>query len=317
MFYQILLFPSFALFSTLMVFTNKSISSHFTSFPLVLIIQSIFTFLSVMIWKLNVSWNLSTAKKWFPCAILFGFNLYSSMAALKYMHVSTFMVVRNMQPILVSVLNYALYKKTIAISSVFYLFIAFGGSCVYSSKHFWLNFQGSLWAVLNTISMSLYVIAVKEKNETMQMETLDMVFYNNAISSILFVCVFLLESNATSFGTTFLLINDCYYNKNYCFFKIFFSCIVGFALSIAGMECQKILSPTSWLTYNNFVKLLIITLSCYTWELILDQTEKLGLILSFCGIILYGMQWNNKTIQLKVNIILAIAVCIVWHVFDF
>lgn len=295
---------SFAITSGMMVFINKSISSSFEPFSFILIIQSISTIVLVIMWKVNVLWEISKAKVWLPCALLFGVNLYSSLSSLKLMHVSTFLVFKNMQPILVSLINLVWYRKTTKSVDFIYLVVTLLGSTLYASEHVFLNFKGSLWALFHTFSMSVYVIMVKEKNNgQIHFDTLDTVFYNNVISSVLFCFIFFSESNTFFLNQIKQNLYNCHKNENYCLLKIFFSCILGFWLSILGMECQKMLSPTSWVTYNNFVKLLTILVSCYLWNTKLNIREQVGLFFSFLGIFLYGIQFNVSGIGLKIKII--------------
>jgi len=55
--------------------------------------------------------EIVVAKTWFPCAVLFFINLYSSLQSLIFISVSTFTVLRNTKPLLAVCMDFVLRGK--------------------------------------------------------------------------------------------------------------------------------------------------------------------------------------------------------------
>jgi drug/metabolite transporter (DMT)-like permease len=117
------------------------------------------------------TFNLQKLLSWTPCAILFTFNIVTSVMALEFITVPTFSVLRNVQPFISTVLGLYLLPllnpsapaESTSYFKLYALLLILIGTGIYAWKDIEFNVNGYLWVFAHICSMSLYVALVKSK----------------------------------------------------------------------------------------------------------------------------------------------------------
>ena len=117
------------------------------------------------------TFNLQKMLSWAPCAFLFTSNIVTSAMALEYITVPAFSVLRNVQPIistllglyLLPFLNPSAPSESTSSFKLYALLLILIGTGVYAWRDIEFNVSGYLWVLAHICSMSLYVALVKSK----------------------------------------------------------------------------------------------------------------------------------------------------------
>jgi drug/metabolite transporter (DMT)-like permease len=258
--------------------------------------------LKVMDKQDQIEYQKEIAIHWMPCVLFFCCNIFTSLKSLAYINVPTFTIFRNVQPLFAIIIDLFLRKQEVPNNhSLFFLFMILYGAYIYAKNDVAYDPLGYFWAIFHVLSMSLYAVLVKIKtclpNSETQMKACDMSYYNNLLSLPLLTLLFLIEmamSSSIEFDNLFITLYDCAFNKKkYCFLSLLVSFGGAYAVSLYGFEAQKILSPISWLTFNNISKIPAILLAISIWGPNLNSIECIGLSLSLLGGYSYSLSQQN------------------------
>jgi drug/metabolite transporter (DMT)-like permease len=101
----------FSVSSVGMILVNKAAVSVLSHAGFLLLLQNLVTIL--LVWSLypEVAASLKKSWRWFPCAILFSLNIFSSLQCLYFVSVATFTVLRNTQPIIAAGIDHSFRRE--------------------------------------------------------------------------------------------------------------------------------------------------------------------------------------------------------------
>ena len=227
-----------------------------------------------------------------PCAILFGMNTFTSIQSLSCLSITAFTILRNTQPILSFPLDYLLRGERQSKESILFLFTILLGTCAYCGKDMRANVEGILWTAAHLISTTLYTVltkmriesrATKEKTLT---QALDLAWYNNILSLPIVGAAAAVQA---VYATQPLIRQTC---GMHCWIMVAISCFGGCALSVVGLKTQSLMSPTSFLTFNNLNKIPAMLISTAIWPHLetADTTQEImGIVVSILGGYLYAL----------------------------
>lgn len=284
----------FAVSSIAMILINKSIATMFPFMAFVLLFQNLGTIALLKIWKPELTLKTQIAWRWLPCVLLFCTNIYTSLQALSLVSIPTFTVCRNMQPIITTILDFIFRHEISSQSNVFFLVVILFGAYIYAYNNIFFHLTGYLWTMAHVLSMSFYTIIVKRTINNYNMDSFEMSWYNNTMSLVVFVIIFLYELNTFQYPDTNAeqIIGNCT-RQVPCWSMIMLSAFGGFSVSLAGFQAQKAMSPTSWLTCNNISKIPAIILSSILWGTELSEMEIIGISISLLGGYMYALSANG------------------------
>ena len=251
-----------------------------------------------------------------PCAILFGMNTFTSIQALAYLSVTTFTIFRNTQSILSAPLDYLLRGERLKPTSIFFLLTILLGTCAYCGKDLRANVEGIAWASAHLASTTLYTVLTKIRLEKAPSEkpinpltqALDLAWYNNILSlPIVGVAAAVQAIHMTSSAP--LVRSDC---GLYCWIMVAASCFNGCAMSVVGLKTQSLMTPTSYLTFNNLNKIPAMLISAAIWphlETANTTPEIMGVVLSILGGYLYALSKQEGDVH-PAAIFVSVVMCI-------
>ncbi|CAF3632735.1 unnamed protein product [Rotaria socialis] len=253
--------------------------------------------------------NVNIVKLWMPLVLLFVMMLTSSLFALMYVTVPTFIVMRNFTTLSVALLEYVFLNNQIDGFSTLTLIGMLLAAILYSKHDLTFNIQGYTWLSVNIIGTSAYQIYMKKIIHLPVFEnigSIGMSYYNNFISlPILLICACIMGEL-----TTLLLKSDLrhiLHMKNISI--ILLSGILGFSLSVSAFALNKLISATSMMVANNANKFFIIVLSQIFVQFTLDLKASIGAIsVLFLGC-LYSQAEKPLSTKLIIMTVIVFTAC--------
>jgi hypothetical protein len=245
-----------------------------------------------------------------PIAALFGATTFTSMVSLSYLSVTTFTILKNAQFILSYPLDYVLRGERLKLISMYLLVSILLGTCAYCSQDLRANIVGILWASAHIISITLYTVLTKmrltDSNEDKLKQTLDIAWYNNVLSFPV-VCA-AAAVQATQIQSQ-LIKPEC---GLHCWIMVVLSCFGGCAMSVIGLKTQALMSPVTYLTFNNLNKIPAMLISAAIWPHLetADTTQEImGVILTIYSGVLFAVskQGDVHPVALFISITMSIA----------
>lgn len=287
----------FACSSILMILINKEMAIQLNSYvSILLLMQNLFTLL-ILIYTTKPHFEKEKGQKWVPCSIFFSINIFTSIISFLYINVPTFTIFRNLQPLLAIALN-VVYPTNAPPQnlSIFFLIFVIQGAIVYAFNDLQFSPIGYVWASCHVVSMSFYACLVKFLNacENMNLNAQEMSFYNNLLS-IPIILLFCFGKIMYNYDTMIKEKNvlKCLFQSLSCPLVFCVSLLGSYAVSVSGFAAQKVLSPVSWLTLNNFSKIPAILISVVIWGPILHPKQVLGLLISMSSAYCYSLSEQN------------------------
>jgi hypothetical protein len=245
------------------------------------------------------------------CAFLFGANTFTSIQSLFYLSVTTFTIFRNAQFILSYPLDYFMRGERLKPISIYCLCTILLGTIAYCVQDMRANIPGITWASVHLLSITLYAVLTKmrlEKEERKSddsklTQALDVAWYNNALSLPLIGIAAAVQTTQNTLKI------ECGMN---CWIMVVLSCFGGCAMSIVGLKTQELMSPVTFLTFNNLNKIPAMLISAAIWPHLetADTTQEImGIVLSIYGGYLYSLskQGNVHPVALFISVSMSIA----------
>lgn len=290
---------AYSMSSICMLLINKlAVRSYHQTFSL-LTMQNLATLLILSFWNRFVnppalqvsadgksmeepSFQMKKAKAFLPAVLLFVLMLFSSLESLAYVSIATVIVFRNLNSLLVALGDMFLLKQSISTKTWVALFIIILGSILYAYDDLDYDTTGYFWTFLNIGAAWGYSLYVKWLLQDTDYTSMELVMYNNTISTPIFflVAVILQEPLSDLF--------DLYTYDFYGLVWVILSLPLAFAISSAGFWAQKVFSATTWITMNNLNKIPVIIAGVYIFDNFLSWGSFFGLCISLVGGALYS-----------------------------
>ena len=305
--------------SVSMILLNKAIVLNVPFSGGLVLLQNAATVLIVQLYAgcrgpKNLGWKTICIN--LPCAILFGANTFTSMQALSFLSVTAFTIFRNTQSIMSYPVDYFLRGERLKPISIFLLFAILLGTCAFCGKNLRANIEGVAWASAHVVSSTLYAVLIKMRIETEDADkenkvtkTLEMVWFNNLLSlpivGIAATVQAVLMTNAP------LVKQAC---GVACYTMVALSCFGGCAMSVVGLKTQALLSPVTFLLFNNLNKIPAMLISTAIWphlETADSIQEIMGIILSLLGGFLFALSKQSDVHPVAIFVVVAISTAIV------
>ena len=304
--------------SVSMTLLNKAIVLNIPFSGGLVLLQNIVTVLLVQLARCcrgprELGWK--SIRSNIPCAILFGANTFTSMQALSYLSVTAFTIFRNTQSIISYPLDYLLRGERLKPVSIYLLFTILLGTCAFCGKDVRTNIEGILWASAHIISSTLYAILTKMRIETevskenQLTRTLEMVWFNNILSLPIVGAAAAIQ--VVYMTDTPLIRQTC---DLYCWILVALSCLGGCAMSVSGLKTQAVLSPVTFLTFNNLNKTPAMLISTVIWphlETADTSQEIVGIVLSIYAGYLFALSKQGDVHPFAIFIAAALSVALV------
>jgi hypothetical protein len=245
------------------------------------------------------------------CAFLFGANTFTSMQSLSFLSVTTFTIFRNAQSIISYPLDYFMRGERLKPVSIYLLCTILLGTVAYCTQDMRANIEGIVWASVHLLSTTLYTVLTKirlekeSSSDSKLTQALDLAWYNNALSLPLIGVAAAVQATQTTPKI------EC---GLYCWIMVVLSCFGGCAMSIVGLKTQELMSPVTFLTFNNLNKIPAMLISAAIWphlETADTSQEILGIVISIYGGYLYALSKQGNVHPVALFILVAMSIALI------
>lgn len=269
--------------AVIMTVLNKIVLELVPVGSAVLLVQITICVMLLKLYNLKLTIHPPTAWDLLPCAMLFCVNLYTSMQAISLLSIPTFNMIRNMQCFISCPLDYVVRGEKVSCSSFCAMLIVLLGSVLYCGHSDTVDAIGLVWATVNTAGVCAYTIYIKIKFKNVG--PTEIAWYNN-ITSLLPIAIM------TVYDTLFHLkpresVMACA-ESGKCAGFLALSSVGCCAITITTFHSQQIMSPTTWLLFNNLNKIPSTVMACIIWSIPLGWLEITGLVTSLIGGLIYS-----------------------------
>ena len=293
---KIVLIVAFQLVSSLsMTLVNKA-AVQYVSYPVSLLcLQTISTIVILEVSKAlkllsysSFSWA-NGGKQFLGVAIAFVVPMVFNMLALKYVSVATVVVFRQVSTALVAIGEFLAFRKKFKKLAVFAIFLGILGSLYYGRSASDFHFLGYMFAFLYACSMAVNALYIKAVFDRLpQMNNWEKTLYQNFEGTPLLVVIALSVESIQGFGENLRTLSI------EGWLVILFSCVAGFAVSIAGIFSRTALSPTSFNILGNMSKPLTVLMSFFLFQAETSMDALTGLMMVLLSGALYSFTTQKR-----------------------
>ncbi|KAG0584632.1 hypothetical protein KC19_3G224200 [Ceratodon purpureus] len=234
----------------------------------------------------------STAKKFFPAALVFYLAIFANTNLLKHANVDTFIMLRSTTPLLVAIADTLFRDQPWPSKCTFAsLFVILGGAVGYVATDSQFNVTAYSWAVIYLIAICTEMVYVKKMVTDIELSTWGFVYYNNLISLLLSPVFWLLMGEYK----VLLVSAPAFENAFAAFFAVWLSCVFGIAISFFGFAARQAISATAFTVTGVVNKLLTVVINVMIWD---KHATNLGLgclLITIIGGILYQQSMATKS----------------------
>ncbi|KAE9602261.1 putative sugar phosphate transporter domain, GDP-fucose transporter 1, plant [Lupinus albus] len=282
----------YALCSSLLAIINKYAITQFNYPGLLTALQYLSSSLSVfLLSKLGFlhhdPFTISTAKKFFPAALVFYLAIFTNTNLLRHANVDTFIVFRSLTPLLVAIAdslfrNQPLPSNFTFLSLLLILASAFG----YVATDSAFTLTAYSWAFAYLVTITTEMVYIKHMVMNLGLNTWGFVFYNNFLSLMMAPFFwFLTGENVQVFhalgsgsGNLFDLT---------AFVAVSLSCVFGLLISFFGFAARKAVSATAFTVTGVVNKFLTVAINVTIWDKHASPVGLICLLFTIVGGVLY------------------------------
>ena len=290
--YNISICCIFTLSSMCMILLNKEIMVVLNYASLTLVLQNIGLLAMLKIWQWDLTFDYAKSLQWFSCSCLFFCNIFTSMQSLLFLSVPTFTVVRTLIIVFTFILDMAVRGARLSPTSTLFLSVIFGGVCVYHMDKWQSDFTGLCWAFAHVLSNTMYAVLVKIKIQALGFSASEMSLYNGLWSTLLLIPLVIYQG-FTLVSPIDSMFASCI-GKLECWGSLTASALCCCAVSVSGFIAHDIMSPVSFITFNNINKLPATALSYVIWPTQVSNIELFGMAASLWGGYFYALSTQTK-----------------------
>ena len=244
------------------------------------------------VWQQNLTFDTAKSLQWFTCSCLFVCSIFTNMQTLLYLSVPTFTVVSTLIIILTCCLDWAVRGSKLSLTSILSLSVIFAGVCVYHMNKWQSDSMGLCWAMAHTMSNSMYAVLVKIKIQALGLSASEMSLYNG-IWSMLLLIPLVVYQGLTLVSPIDAMFTSCI-GRLECWGSLAASAICCCVVSVSSFIAHDIMSPVSFITFNNINKLPATALSYVIWPTQVSNIELFGMAASLWGGYFYALSTQTK-----------------------
>jgi hypothetical protein len=154
------------------------------------------------------------------------------------------------------------------------------------------DFTGLCWAFAHVLSNTMYAVLVKIKIQALGFSASEMSLYNG-LWSTLFLIPMVIYQGFTLACPIDSMFASCI-GKIECWGSLTASALCCCAVSVSGFVAHDIMSPVSFITFNNINKLPATALSYVIWPTQVSYVELFGMAASLWGGYFYALSIQTK-----------------------
>jgi hypothetical protein len=261
----------YALCSSLLAIINKYAVTKF-NYPGLLTTLQYFTS-AAGVWGLGKlgflchdSFNLETAKKFAPAAVVFYLAIFTNTNLLVHANVDTFIVFRSLTPLLVAVADTFFRKQPCPSKLTFVsLVIILGGAVGYVITDSAFSLTAYSWALAYLVTITTEMVYIKHIVTSLGLNTWGYVLYNNLLSLMISPIFWFLTGEHKSVFSAVKSRGESWFQLD-AFVAVALSCVFGLLISFFGFVARKAISATAFTVTGVVNKFLTVAINVTIWD---------------------------------------------------
>ncbi|XP_057792136.1 GDP-fucose transporter 1 [Salvia miltiorrhiza] len=232
--------------------------------------------------------NLDTAKKFLPAALVFYLAIFTNTNLLRHANVDTFIVFRSLTPLLVAIADTAFRKQPCPSKLTFLsLVIILGGAVGYVATDNGFTLTAYSWAFAYLVTITTEMVYIKHIVTNLGLNTWGFVLYNNLLSLMMAPLFWVLTGEyvdvfaalgSSSAGDLF---------EPVAFSAVSLSCVFGLLISFFGFAARKAISATAFTVTGVVNKFLTVAINVLIWDKHATPFGLVCLLLTIVGGVFY------------------------------
>jgi len=229
--------------------------------------------------------------KFLPAVILFYLSLLANGKLLESANVETFIAVRSLTPIIVSVIEPAFFGlPKPSQSTIASLLVIVAGAVAYVLIESDFELKAYSWAAVYLLAISVDMLLIKKVVNDVKLTPWGLVYYNNFLA-LLFAPLGIFATN--DFGCEGAKMNIV------SFVAIAVSCILGVSISFFALSARKAFSATSFTVLGVVNKFATVLINTVVWSHHASVIGVLCILVCIVGGILYqkSVEAQQQSVQ--------------------
>nr|ACG32742.1 hypothetical protein [Zea mays] len=289
----------YALCSSLLAIINKYAITKFSYPGLLTALQYLTSVVGVwVLGKLGFlchdAFNLQTAKKFAPAAVVFYLAIFTNTHLLKHANVDTFIVFRSLTPLLVAIADTTFRKQPCPSKLTFLsLVIILGGAVGYVMTDSAFTLTAYSWALAYLVTITTEMVYIKHMVTNLGLNTWGFVLYNNLLSLLMAPVFGFLTGEHLSVFRAFESRGQSWFELD-AFVAVALSCVFGLLISFFGFAARKAISATAFTVTGVVNKFLTVAINVMIWDKHASMFGLVCLLFTLAGGVLYQQSVTTK-----------------------
>lgn len=289
----------YALCSSLLAIINKYAVTKFNYPGLLTTLQYLTS--AAGVWALGKlgflchdPFNLETAKKFAPAAIVFYLAIFTNTNLLVHANVDTFIVFRSLTPLLVAIADTTFRKQPCPSKLTFSsLVIILGGAVGYVITDSAFSLTAYSWALAYLVTITAEMVYIKHIVTNLGLNTWGFVLYNNLLSLMISPIFWFLTGEHKSVFSAVESRVEGWFQLD-AFVAVALSCLFGLLISFFGFAARKAISATAFTVTGVVNKFLTVAINVTIWDKHASAFGLVSLLFTLAGGVLYQQSVTAK-----------------------
>ncbi|KAG6427204.1 hypothetical protein SASPL_111445 [Salvia splendens] len=232
--------------------------------------------------------NLDTAKKFLPAALVFYLAIFTNTNLLRHANVDTFIVFRSLTPLLVAVADTAFRKQPCPSKLTFLsLVIILGGAVGYVATDNGFTLTAYSWAFAYLVTITTEMVYIKHIVTNLGLNTWGFVLYNNLLSLMMAPVFWVLTGEYADVFAALGSSSGADLLEPVAFSAVSLSCVFGLLISFFGFAARKAISATAFTVTGVVNKFLTVAINVLIWDKHATPFGLVCLLLTIVGGVFY------------------------------
>lgn len=238
--------------------------------------------------------NLETAKKFAPAAIVFYLAIFTNTNLLVHANVDTFIVFRSLTPLLVAIADTTFRKQPCPSKLTFSsLVIILGGAVGYVITDSAFSLTAYSWALAYLVTITAEMVYIKHIVTNLGLNTWGFVLYNNLLSLMISPIFWFLTGEHKSVFSAVESRGEGWFQLD-AFVAVALSCLFGLLISFFGFAARKAISATAFTVTGVVNKFLTVAINVTIWDKHASAFGLVSLLFTLAGGVLYQQSVTAK-----------------------
>ncbi|KAM3274799.1 hypothetical protein ACQJBY_043663 [Aegilops geniculata] len=238
--------------------------------------------------------NLETAKKFAPAAIVFYLAIFTNTNLLVHANVDTFIVFRSLTPLLVAIADTTFRKQPCPSKLTFSsLIVILGGAVGYVITDSAFSLTAYSWALAYLVTITAEMVYIKHIVTNLGLNTWGFVLYNNLLSLMISPIFWFLTGEHKSVFSAVESRGEGWFQLD-AFVAVALSCLFGLLISFFGFAARKAISATAFTVTGVVNKFLTVAINVTIWDKHASAFGLVSLLFTLAGGVLYQQSVSAK-----------------------